>query len=69
MKIKFTQSEKNWIIQGGPERMQQLPIINITDIVNKTDLCSILLGRKFFFQQNDIMTINFGWGIWILGLF
>ena len=45
------------------------PSISRTSSI-KTDLFSILLGRKFIFQQNDTMTINFGLGIWIiLGLF
>ena len=35
-------------------------IVNFKNIVNKTNLFFILLGRKFIFQQNDTMTINFG---------
>ena len=54
---------------GWPRKNATTFIINFKDIVNKTDLFFILLGRKFNFQQNDTMTINFGWGIWILGLF
>ena len=47
-------------LQGGPERMQQLrPSISRTSSI-KLDLFFILLGRKFIFQQNDTMTINFG---------
>ena len=45
------------IIQGGPERMQQL---NFKNIVNKTELYLILFGRTFIFQQTDTMVINFG---------
>ena len=54
---------------GWPRKNATTSIINFKDIVNKTDLFFILLGRKFIFQHNDTMTINFGWGIWILRLF
>ena len=45
-------------------------IINFKDIINKMDFFYfILLGIKLILQQNDTMIINFGRGIWILGLF
>ena len=49
-----------------PRKNATTLIINFKDIVNKTDLFSILPGRKFIFKQNDTMTITFGWGIWNL---
>ena len=47
-------------IQGGPERMQQVrSFISRTSSIKQ--ICFfILLSRKFIFQQNDTMTINFG---------
>ena len=45
---------------GWPRKNATTLIINFKDIVNQTDLFFILLGRKFVFQQNDTMTINFG---------
>ena len=54
---------------GWPRKNATILLINFKDIVNKTDLFLILLGRKFIYQQNDTMTITFGWGIWILGQF
>ena len=54
---------------GWPRKNATTLIVNFKDIVNKTNLFFILLGRKFISQQNDTMIINFGLGIWILGLF
>ena len=45
---------------GWPRKNATTLIINFKDIVNKTELFSTLPGRKFIFQQNDTMTINFG---------
>ena len=45
---------------GWPRKNATTLIINFKNIVNKTDLFSILPGRKFIFQQNDTMTSNFG---------
>ena len=43
-----------------PRKNATTLIVNFKDIVNKTNLFFILLGRKFIFQQNDTMTINYG---------
>ena len=49
--------------------MQQLwSLISRTSSI-KTDLFSILPGRKFIFQQNDIMTINLGEAFGYYGYF
>ena len=45
---------------GWPRKNATTLVVNFKDIVNKTNLFFILLGRKFIFQQNDTMTINFG---------
>ena len=45
---------------GWPRKNATTLIVNFKDIVNKTNLFFILLGRNFIFQQNDTMTINFG---------
>ena len=66
---KYTSIMQYVIYTGWPRKNATTLIINFKDIVNKTDLFLILLGRKVIFQQNYTMTINFGWGIWILGLF
>ena len=45
-------------IQGGPERMQQLR--SLTSRTSSINRIFFSLGRKFIFQHNDTMTINFG---------
>ena len=45
---------------GWPRKNATNLIVKFKNIVNKTNLFFILLGRKFIFQQNDTMTINFG---------
>ena len=45
---------------GWPRKNATTLIVNFKEIVNETSLFFILLGRKFIFQQNDTMTINFG---------
>ena len=60
--------ERVWISKGNLlfyytgwlRKNATILIVNFKDIVNKTNLFFILLGRKFIFQQNDTMTINFG---------
>ena len=54
---------------GWPRKNATTLIINFKDIVNKNGFVFYFPGRKFIFQENDTMTINFGRGIWILGLF
>ena len=51
--------EEVFCYTGWPRKNVTTSIINFKDIVNKTDFFSILLGRKFIFQQNETMTINF----------
>ena len=45
------------ILNTGWPRKNATLIINFKDIVNQTELVSILPGRKFIFQQNDTMPL------------
>ena len=48
------------IYTGWPRKNATILIVNFKDIVNRTNLFFVLLGRQFISQQNDTMTINFG---------
>ena len=57
---------------GWPRKNATTLIINFKDIVNKKCVFFLFFFNwveNSFSNKNDTMTINFGWGIWILGLF
>ena len=51
---------------GWPRKNATTLIVSFKNIVDETELLSIVFGRTFIFQQNDTMIINFGQGVWIL---
>ena len=59
----------NTCIQGGPERMQHLRSLISKKSDTKSNKCSCINVKTFFFQQNDTKIKDFDKGVLILEQF